>query len=149
MRFVLIDRLDRVEPGTAASATMTFPADLEIFSDHFPGQPIVPGTLLVEAMAQTAGWTIAASLTFARWPLLVAIDRARFHRLVSPGETVTLSAEVKGAREDAWEVITRASCGATMVADARLLFRAFDLPEREGAEAWGRDLFARLGGDVS
>lgn len=150
MRFVLVDRLDHIDAGRSAAATMTFRPDLELFADHFPGQPVVPGTLLTEAMAQTAGWLIAASVEFARWPLLVLVDRARFHRLVAPGEPLALEADVRSAHGDAWEVMTRARRDGTTVAEARLLFQLFT-SEADPArmDAWGRATFRELGGDAA
>lgn len=148
MRFILVDRLDHIDAGRSAAASATFPPDLEIFADHFPWQPIVPGTLLTEAMAQTAGWLIAASIDFARWPLLVLVDRARFHRLVSPGEPLAIEADVRSARGDAWEVMTRVRSGGSTVAEARLLFHLFTFDaDSARVDAWGRTTFSALGGD--
>ena len=150
MRFILVDRLDHIDAGRSAAATVTFHPDLEIFADHFPGQPVVPGTLLTEAMAQTAGWLIAASVEFARWPLLVLVDRARFHRLVSPGEALALEAEVRSARGDAWEVMTRVRRGNATVAEARLLFHLFTFDAGSArVDTWGRATFRELGGEAA
>ena len=55
MRFVLLDRVISLEPGRSIHAVKTMPEDEELFLDHFPGFPVVPGVLLVEMMAQAAG----------------------------------------------------------------------------------------------
>ena len=86
MRFVLIDRILELEPGRRAVATVRFDAAHDVFADHFPGMPIVPGVLVTEAMGQTGGWLLAATHGFESWPLLVMISNAKFRRLVRPDE---------------------------------------------------------------
>src|SRR5206468_7311420 len=119
MRFVLIDRLLELEPWKRAVATRTFSAEEEIFEDHFPGFPVVPGVLLTEAMGQTGGWLLSATLGFARWPLLTLVERATFRRFVRPGEELRLEAAVKTRREEDFEVRAEARVNGERVADAR------------------------------
>ena len=149
MRFVLIDRLVSLDRARHARAVVAFDPALPIFADHFPGRPIVPGTLLTEAMAQTAGWLIAASIDFAGWPLLVTIDRARFHRPVAPGVELMIDATIRSAREDAWEVVARTGDGSATAAEARLLFHRFDVAGGSAAADWTRATFARLDGPAA
>lgn len=150
MRFVLIDRILELEPGTRAVATMRFDAAHDVFADHFPGMPIVPGVLLTEAMGQTGGWLLAATLGFESWPLLVMISNAKFRRLVRPDETLTLAASLRSGTTDTFEIETTAMVGEQRVADARLVFRTFAFAladaERDQFRAWARDTYARLGG---
>jgi 3-hydroxyacyl-[acyl-carrier-protein] dehydratase len=152
MRFVLIDRLLELEPGKRALATRTFAPEEDIFLDHFPGFPVVPGVLLTEAMGQTGGWLLSATLGFTRWPLLSLVERASFRRFVRPGEELTLEATVKGRRQDDFEVRAEARVGESRAADARLLFHAFtpDVSAEDAArfQAWGRETFRRLGGEA-
>lgn len=148
MRFVLIDRFLELEPERRAVAVKTFSPDEEVFADHFPGFAVVPGVLLTEAMGQAAGWLLAASFGFERWPLLAMIERAKFRRLVRPGEELRLTASVEPRGERDHEARTEAAVGAERVADARLLFHVYDLPgdgeERARLSAWSRATFARL-----
>jgi 3-hydroxyacyl-[acyl-carrier-protein] dehydratase len=148
VRFVLIDRLVELEPGRRAVATMTFDAAADVFADHFPGMPIVPGVLLTEAMGQTGGWLLASTLGFDSWPLLVMIANAKFRRLVRPGDELRLTATVRSRSGDTFEVDTEATVGGERAADARLVFRAFrfSLGEAERAEfrAWAEATFRRL-----
>lgn len=148
MRFVLIDRFLELEPGRRAVARKVFRPEEEVFLDHFPGLPVVPGVLLTEAMGQTAGWLLASGYGFERWPLLVMVEKAKFRRLVRPGEELVLSATVARRGEDDFEARTEAGAGGERVADARLLFHVFDLPAdaplRESLARWGRSTFASL-----
>lgn len=152
MRFVLIDRLVELEPGKRAVAKRVFSEEEEIFQDHFPGFPVVPGVLLTEAMGQTGGWLLSATLGFTRWPLLTLVERASFRRFVRPGEELTLTASVKTRRDDDFEVRAEAHVGESRAADARLLFHAFSPELDEEAarrfDAWARGTFRRLGGEA-
>lgn len=153
MGFVLIERLVEITPGTRARAVACFSPDDDLFADHFPGRPIVPGVLLAEAMGQTGGWLIAATLGFTRWPLLTMIDQAKFRRLVRPGEAIQLTATLRSSRRERdFEVTGAAEVDGQRVASARFLFRAFTFEmaagEGDAFERWARDTFTRLGGDI-
>lgn len=150
MRFVLIDRFVAIEPGKRAVALKRFGRDEDVLADHFPGLPIVPGTLLTEAMGQTAGWLLAATLGFSRWPLLTMVERAKFRRLVEPEQEITLEAELEPLRGDDYVARTSARVNGERVAEARLVFHGFN-PElgerREAFDRWCRETFASLGGE--
>jgi 3-hydroxyacyl-[acyl-carrier-protein] dehydratase len=153
VRFVLLSELLAIERGARARARAVFPAELELFADHFPGQPIVPGVLLTETMCQTAGWLIAATCDFTGWPLVVRIDRANFRRMVPAGELLAIEVSLTARRDETFEVNATVYAGAEIVADGRLLFRLFrfDLStERSAAiDAWGRATFAQLNGPAA
>jgi 3-hydroxyacyl-[acyl-carrier-protein] dehydratase len=130
VRFVLVDRFLSVDPGRAATAFKTFRSEDPVFADHFPGFPVVPGVLLTEAMGQTAGWALAAQLApGGRFPLLLMVEKAKFRRLVRPGEEIRLEAEIDAPRGGAWPARTRASVGGERAAEARLVFHAVPHPE--------------------
>ncbi len=153
MRFVLLDQLIKIERGHRAQAIATFPSGLELFADHFPGQPIVPGVLLTETMCQTAGWLIAATCDFSGWPLIARIDRANFRRLVNADEALAIEATLTASRDDTYEVMATVRASGEPAADARLLFKLFrfDLTTERSAslDAWGRATFERLNGPAA
>lgn len=147
---MLIDRLVALEPGRRACARVTFPADAEVFADHFPGFPVVPGVLLTEAMGQTGGWLLVATSGFSRWPLLSMIHAAKFLRQVVPGDEVEIEAELRGVQTRAAEISATASVRGQLVARARLLFHEID-PPLDGSAAgrfrdWAEGVFRDLGG---
>lgn len=152
MRFVLIDRFLELEPGKRALASKTFSPEESFLADHFPGFPVVPGVLLTEAMGQTGGWLLAASLGTRRWPLLTMISSAKFRRLVLPGEEILLDAALRSAHESDFEVRAGARVGKEQVAEARLVFHAFELPlppaELPRSEAWAGATWDAIGGGI-
>lgn len=147
MRFILIDRLTALEPGIRAEAHKIFDPSDDIFADHFPDLPIVPGVLLTEAMGQTAGWLLVVSEQFKRWPLLTMIRDGKFRRPVRPGEAITLTAELRAQRPRYVEVAADARVAGHRVASARLMFHLFDVPAEGGRfDRWARSTYEALGG---
>jgi 3-hydroxyacyl-[acyl-carrier-protein] dehydratase len=142
--FLFIDALDPAsQPGTAV-AYFTFPAEAPYFSGHFPGDPVVPGVLLVEAMAQTARCALYLYLGVPTSGYLVRVDRCRFQQLVRPGEPLTLHATLSDVNAlAAWSGLTvqmmDARCGVfksgRRVARARITlhFQALQLARREAS----------------
>jgi 3-hydroxyacyl-[acyl-carrier-protein] dehydratase len=148
--FVLIDRLLELNPGTSAVATKTFGAEDGLFRDHFPGYAIVPGSLLIESMAQTAGWLVAATTGFSQPMHLVMVKDAKFRQPVLPDTMITLSAAIVSARGDVFEVAGAVHVSDEAMATARLVLSAFDFADDRRAvafRAWARDTFRAIGGE--
>jgi 3-hydroxyacyl-[acyl-carrier-protein] dehydratase len=103
--FLLVDRIVELEPGKKAVGIKNVTANEPFFQGHFPGFPIMPGVLIVEALAQTAG--IAASLSEpnhdggagnARIGVFASIDEMKFKKQVMPGDTLSLEAEILSSK---------------------------------------------------
>ena len=77
-----------------AVASVTLNAHHNIFEGHFPGHPLMPGVLLIEAMAQTSGWLVIGLLKFERMPFLAAVKEAKMRDFVKPGELLTIDASL-------------------------------------------------------
>jgi 3-hydroxyacyl-[acyl-carrier-protein] dehydratase len=93
--FQLIDRiLDLNLDKKTISVEAQVPTESTIFEGHFPGYPIMPGVLLIEAMAQTAGWLLLALMNFERMPFLAAVKEAKMRGFVTPGEVLTVEANL-------------------------------------------------------
>ena len=93
--FQLVDRIIEVEPGKRAVGIKNVTINEPFFQGHFPGNPIMPGVLMVEALAQTAG--VAALMDDSnkgRLGVFAAIDSMKFKKLVTPGDTLRLEAEI-------------------------------------------------------
>ncbi len=100
MRFFLIDRVTQLMAGQSVEGIKAWSLDNEIFRDHFPGQPIVPGVLLTESMAQLSGLLVEFSY-YKEWgkaervyPILSIIQKAKFRELVLPGDQTIVKANL-------------------------------------------------------
>jgi 3-hydroxyacyl-[acyl-carrier-protein] dehydratase len=129
--FLLVDRILEVEPGKRIVGIKNVTYNEPFFPGHFPGQPIMPGVLIVEAMAQTAG--ILAFITMAeggqekagehqKKPVFfLGIDNARFRKPVIPGDQLRFEIEVTRQRQSFWGFKGKALVDGKLVAEADLL----------------------------
>ena len=121
--FLFVDRILELEIGKRAVALWTPPAAAEWFKGHFPGQPILPGVLLIEALAQTGAICVLADLRHrGKLPLFTGIDGARFRRPVRPGQTVRLEVTLAPMTSRAGRGQARAWLGDELAAEAELMF---------------------------
>ncbi len=93
--FLLVDRIDEIEPGKKAVGCKCFTYDEWFFKGHFPEQPVVPGVLIIEALAQV-GAVAMLSLddNKGKIPFFGGISKARFKRKIVPGDSVVLECEI-------------------------------------------------------
>jgi 3-hydroxyacyl-[acyl-carrier-protein] dehydratase len=97
--FLLVDRVIELEPGRRAVGIKMVTANEPQFTGHFPGRPIMPGVLMVEALAQTAGVAILTLDEYrGKLGLFAGIDECRFRRMVVPGDQLTLKVEIEKLR---------------------------------------------------
>jgi len=93
--FKLIDRIVDLKVGEKTIVVEAqVPTQNTIFEGHFPGYPIMPGVLLIESMAQTSGWLLLALMNFERMPFLAAVKEAKMRGFVTPGEVLSVEANV-------------------------------------------------------
>ncbi|MGH8047773.1 MAG: 3-hydroxyacyl-ACP dehydratase FabZ family protein [Chthoniobacterales bacterium] len=115
---VFVGEVLALENGASARGVKTFRGDEAFFAGHFPGEPIVPGVILTEALAQISG--IAAAEKGVRF-LLSAVRVMKFHRAVQPGERIELSAVKAGGMGGLLSFDVRAEVGADTVAEGRII----------------------------
>src|SRR5438105_15627853 len=93
--FQLVDRiLDLNTEAKTITVEAQVPKANTIFEGHFPGHPLMPGVLLIESMAQASGWLLLGLMKFERMPLLAAVKEAKMRGFVSPGEVLTIEANL-------------------------------------------------------
>jgi GxxExxY protein len=116
--FIFVDEVTALENGVSARGVKTFHGDEAFFAGQFPGEPIVPGVILTEALAQMAG--IAATEAGVRF-LLSAVRVMKFHRAVRPGEQIELEATKAGGMGGLLSFDVNAVVGADVVAEGQII----------------------------
>lgn len=122
MRFQLIDRIVEIEPGRHARGRKAVASSEDFFADHFPGNPVMPGVLVLESLAQTAGALLAASSGFERFGLMTLVENAKFRAFVRPGDILETHVVIASADDSVARVEGTASVEGSVVAAARLSF---------------------------
>jgi len=133
--FQLIDRIVDLNIGERTiTVEAQVPQHNTIFEGHFPGHPIMPGVLLIEAMAQTSGWLLIALTKFERMPFLAAVKEAKMRTFVKPGDLLTVRASL--VHEGSGYAITTAKihAGSELKCNATITFGvvAFPNPDLRG-----------------
>ncbi len=121
--FLLVDRVLAFEPMRKLVAAKSVTANEPFFQGHFPGHPVMPGVLILEALAQAAALLAMRSVEGAakKVAYLTAIDSARFRRTVVPGDRLELSVETLKHRGAVWKVRAEARVDGELAAEAELM----------------------------
>ena len=130
--FQLIDRIVALNLADQRILTEArVPTASTIFEGHFPGHPLMPGVLLIEAMAQTSGWLLIAITKFTRMPFFAAVKEAKLRSFVTPGQELALSSRL--VHEGSGFAITMADirCNGKVVCNAEITFRLVEFPSPE------------------
>lgn len=126
MRYLLLDRITELRPPDRASAVKCVSLADDVFVDHFPGHPVMPGALVVEALAQLGGVLVEETMRRRGRPdlfaVLAMIDRARFREMVRPGDRLELSTEAVAVSEDGGRVRGVARLEGKPAAEAELTY---------------------------
>jgi 3-hydroxyacyl-[acyl-carrier-protein] dehydratase len=121
--FLLLDEVVEMVPGERVAATYRVPEDGWWFAGHFPERPVMPGVLIVEAMAQTGAVAVLAEEeNRGRIAFFAGIDDCRFKRVVSPGETLSLVCEIDQVRGPIGRGKATAHVGSELAARGTLTF---------------------------
>lgn len=116
--FIFVDEVIALVPGESAEGRKIFPINTAFFAGHFPGQPIVPGVILAEALAQISG--IAAAQK-GRSFLLSSIRAMKFPGAALPEEVITLKARKLAVLGPLWQFEVRATIGERVVAEGTIV----------------------------
>ncbi len=120
--FLLVDRLEETEAGRKVVGYKNVTFNEPFFQGHFPGHPIMPGVLIVEAMAQVGGAYVSVidEIGNDRVTYFVGIDNARFRKPVLPGDILRMELELLSKRRGIYQFSGIAYVGDTKVAEAEL-----------------------------
>ena len=123
--FLYVDTVLALKENESIRAIKNITNDEPFFQGHFPGKPVMPGVIMVEALAQAGGVLMAKSLD---WPanhahifFLAGVDNARFKRVVLPGDQLILDIEVLKIRRDLWKVHGKASVSGELACSADIM----------------------------
>jgi 3-hydroxyacyl-[acyl-carrier-protein] dehydratase len=116
--FLLVDRIVDLQPGVAATGVKNVTINEPFFQGHFPGQPIMPGVLIIEAMAQVAGVMAFRSGIEGKAVYFMSIDNAKFRRPVVPGDQVVMEIKVLKQRGNVWRFSGAATVDGKLVSEA-------------------------------
>ena len=123
--FLLIDRVLACEPGKSITALKNVTINEPFFSGHFPHHPVMPGVLIIEALAQAAAIlsfrTVSRKADDKSVYYFVGIDHARFKRPVGPGDALTLTVELKRHARNMWMFSGTARVGDVVATEAELM----------------------------
>lgn len=121
--FLMVDRILELEPGKRAVGLKNLTINEQFFSGHYPHRPIMPGVLMLEAMAQVGGLAvIGEGVDTDQVPLFTGIDRARFRRVVVPGDQLRIEVDVIQLRRSLAKCQGRCLVGDDLAAEAELMF---------------------------
>jgi 3-hydroxyacyl-[acyl-carrier-protein] dehydratase len=126
MRWYWIDRFVEFVPGKLAKAVKNVTLAEEHLHDHFPGFPVMPGSLMLEGMAQTGGILLGQTSDFNEIVILAKVPNVTFHSWACPGDTLTYTANLLDVRPEGGVVDCKAHVGERLVAEAEIVFAHLD-----------------------
>ncbi len=149
MRFLLIDRVTGWEPGQRATATKNVALSEDFLDDHCPDNPIMPGALILEGLAQLGGLLLQDAVSRAHnrkvKALLSLIERAKFRMPVMPGDQIEYNVRITSLNELAGRLEGQGTCAGNLVAECVLVFafQGYDSPRLERRQEEIVDLWMR------
>ena len=126
MRWIWIDKFVEFKSGESAVAIKNVTLAEEHLHDHFPGFPVMPETLMIEAMAQTSGILVGEAKNFQEKVILAKVKKAVFYDYVKPGDTIQLEAKIESIAAEAASTSGRIRLGEKLIAEIDLMFSHID-----------------------
>ncbi|MBN1975014.1 MAG: beta-hydroxyacyl-ACP dehydratase [Sedimentisphaerales bacterium] len=126
MRWIWIDKFKEFETGKRAVAIKNVTLAEEHLHDHFPGFPVMPECLMIEAMAQTAGILVGEAKKFQEKVILAKIKKAVFFDFVKPGDTIELEANIESIAPEAASISGKITRDGKIIAEIDLMFSHID-----------------------
>ncbi|MDI9313608.1 MAG: 3-hydroxyacyl-ACP dehydratase FabZ [Hydrotalea sp.] len=129
--FLFVDTIHEIVKDQSAVGEKTFPRSEAFYAGHFPQEPVTPGVIIVEAMAQVACCMAAASIGHIgdKVVYFLSIDEVKFRQKVLPGDTITMKTKKLQARGGIWKMSGEAWVGDKLCAEATFVAMAADAPK--------------------
>ena len=156
MRWIWIDKFLEFESGQRAVSVKNVTLAEEHLHDHFPGFPVMPECLMIEAMAQTAGILVGEAKNFQEKVILAKIKKAVFFDFVKPGDSIKLETKIESIASEAASTSGKITCSDKLIAEIDLMFSHIDqnlggkeFPEENFVFGTGTSVFESLLRDVT
>ena len=127
--FLMIDRMVDIVPDVSAVSIKNVSINEQFFQGHFPGHPVMPGVLIVEAMAQTSGVLVTETMgaeAEGKMVYFMSIEQARFRNPVKPGDSLLITVKKLQNRGSVWKFNGEARVGDTLMAEATFTAMVLD-----------------------
>ncbi|MBI3467029.1 MAG: beta-hydroxyacyl-ACP dehydratase [Planctomycetes bacterium] len=144
MQFTLIDRILELEPGQKIVAIKNLTLAEEYLAEHFPGFPVLPGVLMLEAMSQAAAWLIRVTEDYAHSVVVLkSVKAVKYGSFVTPGHQLRIEAQVARHTESETELRAKGTTDGVAAVSGRITMERYNLRDREPAlQGADRDIVA-------
>ena len=133
MKFILVDRIESIEPGKRIVTVKALTLAEEYLADHFPAFPVMPGVLMLEALVQSAAWLVRVEQDFANSVIVLASARnVRYANFVQPGRKLRCELEAVSIDSDSAKFKGVGLVDGNQAVSARLELKCFNLADRAG-----------------
>lgn len=130
MKFVLIDKVNKLETGKSLSAVKSVSLAEEYLADHFPAFPVLPGVLLLEGLIESASWLVRSTQNFSNsMVLLESAKNVKYKSFAAPGMQIQYEVTASAIEENTSSFKGVGVCGDEAIVEAKLTLRHFNLAE--------------------
>ena len=130
MEFTLLDKIVKLDPGESITASKHLSAEEEYLGDHFPGYPVMPGVMMLEALVQAGAWLLRVTNNFSDSMILLKEARnAKYTKFVKPGETLSIDVKILKDESPQYRLQGTGSVNGQAILSARFTLRCFNLAE--------------------
>ncbi|MDX1923747.1 MAG: 3-hydroxyacyl-ACP dehydratase FabZ [Rickettsiaceae bacterium] len=122
--FLLVDRIKEITPNENITGLKNVTINEPHFTGHFPNQPVMPGVLIIEALAQVSAILVGSDLKIKgedKQVILMSISNAKFRKIVSPGDVLVLNSQILQNRGNVWKFSAKAYVEDQVVTDCELM----------------------------
>jgi 3-hydroxyacyl-[acyl-carrier-protein] dehydratase len=132
MQFILVDRILELEAGRRIVAVKNLTLAEEYLAEHFPGFPVLPGVLMLEAIAQASAWLIRITEDYAHSVIVLkSVKAVKYGNFVTPGRQLTLEAEITRSRDGEFDLKAEGNVDGVKTVSGRITMEAYNLRDRD------------------